>query len=113
MFYVYKIKEKKTDKVLYIGETKSPWMRFTDHVDVSGKFNRQEHYMDVLDEILLTKKEAIKYQIDLQKEFGFNIDGAAGGRVGNPIVQSRTHICKCGKIGKGNKMLAHINKCNK
>ena len=50
--------------------------------------------------------------IKLQKEYGFVIDGSIGGKTSNPIVQNTIHICKCGKVGKGNKMIYHIKNCN-
>ena len=46
MYLVYKIREKKTDKVVYIGETKQPWKRWRSHVEKYGQFNRIEHYLN-------------------------------------------------------------------
>ena len=77
MNYVYKIREKKTDKVVYIGETKQPWKRWQSHVEKYGSFNRTEHYMDVLDEYVFTnRQDAFNYQCILQKEYNFISDGS-------------------------------------
>jgi pyoverdine/dityrosine biosynthesis protein Dit1 len=74
-YKVYKIKERKTDKVLYVGETCRPNFRWNLHVSCVGKFNRNEHYMDVIDEHVFTsKKDAFNYQCDLQKLYGLDTD---------------------------------------
>ncbi len=73
--YVYKVKEKKTNKVIYIGETKSAHIRWNAHVSSDGYFNRHEHYMDVIDEYPFNnKKDAFNYQCELQKHYGLETD---------------------------------------
>ena len=73
--YVYKIKDKKTDIVVYVGETQNPTLRWNSHTNCLGKFNRKEYYMDVVDEFIFTnQKEAYKYQCELQKHYGFETD---------------------------------------
>jgi len=72
-YYVYKIKEKKTDKVVYIGETQNPNARWKLHVSSKGLYNREEYYMDVIIEFS-SKKEAFDYQCKLQKEVGLQTD---------------------------------------
>jgi predicted GIY-YIG superfamily endonuclease len=72
---VYKIKEKKTDKVIYIGETNRPHFRWNIHTSNQGSFNRNEHYMDVIDEYpFANKKDAFNYQCELQKLYGLKTD---------------------------------------
>ena len=74
-YYVYKIREKKTDKVLYIGETRAAHLRWRQHVSCSGLFNRNDHYMDIIDEYVFScKKDAFEYQCELQKHYGFETD---------------------------------------
>lgn len=74
-YKVYKIKEKNTDKVLYVGETCKPEKRWNVHVSNQGKFNRNEHYMDVIEEyVFASKKDAFNYQCDLQKLYGLHTD---------------------------------------
>jgi predicted GIY-YIG superfamily endonuclease len=74
-YYVYKIKEKKTNKVVYIGETKNPTHRWNVHVSNQGKFNKNEHYMDIIDEYVFNnKKDAFNYQCNLQIQYGFQTD---------------------------------------
>jgi predicted GIY-YIG superfamily endonuclease len=72
MYYTYKIREKKTDKVVYIGETKQPWKRWRSHVEKYGAFNRIEHYMDVLDEYVFdNRNDALAFEGELKKQHGF------------------------------------------
>ncbi len=70
--YVYKIKEKKTDKVVYIGETNQPWWRWQNHISINGKFSIDLHYMDVIDEYIFDNRIASRnYQDELQIQYGF------------------------------------------
>ena len=74
-YKVYTIRERKTDKVLYVGETCRPTFRWNMHVSCEGKFNRNEHYMDVIDEyVFINKKDAFDYQCELQKVYGLDTD---------------------------------------
>jgi predicted GIY-YIG superfamily endonuclease len=88
MNYVYKIKEKKTDKVVYIGETARPFYRWVEHTKQStGKFSKELHYMDVLDEFpFVNKKDAYTYQNELQSQYGFITDYDRNIKVLNSII---------------------------
>jgi len=73
--FVYKIKENKTDKVVYIGETFQPTIRWNAHSKDIGPFPKGLYYMDVIDEyVFLSKKDAFNYQCVLQKHYGFQTD---------------------------------------
>ena len=115
--------------VEYVGETTNSKARYNHHVCKDGKFpNRKDLILNIVTSFN-TKKEAFNYQCELQTKYGFETDReifrkaslnkptltdeirSLGGKVSNKIVQSRIHTCKCGKIGKGNKMIYHIKNC--
>jgi len=80
-YKVYTITEKKTNNILYVGETGLPInKRLNCHVAHtkyagSGKFagRRNEIEMNVI-KIFSTKSEAYTYQCELQKQYGFETD---------------------------------------
>jgi predicted GIY-YIG superfamily endonuclease len=88
MHFVYKIKEKKTDNIVYIGETSRPFQRWVEHTKQStGKFDKSIHYMDVIDDVpFANKKEAYNYQNALQSEYGFVTDYERNINVLNSIL---------------------------
>ncbi len=75
-FYVYEIKEKTTDKVVYVGQTTQPSIRYLTHFAPSGKFDRNLHYMNILENewIFNNKKDARKYEDILQEYYGFETE---------------------------------------
>lgn len=79
-YYVYKIVDKKSGNIEYIGETCNLNLRFNCHVtnskfSGSGRFagRRNEIEMKVI-KTFSDKKEAFDYQCKLQKELGFKTD---------------------------------------
>ena len=126
MYYIYLIKERKTDKVVYVGETKSPWTRWTQHITKQGKYNRLQYYMDVLDEfIFLNKKDAFNYQCKLQTEYGFETDYNKSSTNGKLNINKLNHTLSglaatkisyscphCNKVGNGPVMFNwHFDRC--
>lgn len=77
-FYVYKIVNKKTNQIEYIGESGLPInRRFNNHVSNSKYAHftgrRNEIEMHILKRFN-TKNEAYKYQCKLQEKYGFKTD---------------------------------------
>jgi len=126
MHYIYLIRERNTDKVVYVGETIRPWTRWIQHLTKQGNFNREEHYMDVSDELIfLNKKEVLEYEFELQKFYGFETQrekNARGGKIGITKINHTLsglaatkiqYICPhCNKIGNGPVMFNwHFDRC--
>jgi len=113
-FYVYEIREKITNKVIYIGETPKLIQRWKKHISVQGNFNNKMHYMNVLENewVFANRKDAIRYQIDLQKYFGFETETEKRRRKALKD-QSVKSICPyCNIKGKGTVMQRwHFNNC--
>lgn len=115
-YYVYEIREKLTDKVVYVGETNQPHIRWFNHCKSHNKrhgFNLEIHYMNLLDEYIFNNREdAIKYQLDLQNHYGF--ENEKNKRRSKAIKdQNKKLICPhCNYKGKGTIMYRwHFDKC--
>ena len=67
--YVYLIREKDTDKVVYVGETINPKRRFYQHTCSCGDYDRKEHYYEIHSEHK-ERKDAISMEAGLKKEYG-------------------------------------------
>ena len=75
-FYVYEIREKISNNIVYIGHSGNLIQRWKTHISSQGNFNNKMHYMNVLENewIFANRKDAKKYEIDLQKYNGFETE---------------------------------------
>jgi predicted GIY-YIG superfamily endonuclease len=71
--YVYKIVNQ-FDIIEYIGETSNPKKRFQAHTTTQGKFNKRKDIELIVLKEFFDKKEAWWYQVELQKQYGFETD---------------------------------------
>ena len=77
MTYVYKIEE--NNEVVYIGETIHPDVRVYEHTQKrSGKFYKKDITFEVI-AVFETKRQAYKYQIELQEQYGLVTDNEKTG----------------------------------
>ena len=72
-YYVYKIVDE-NNKTLYIGETFDIENRLKTHKGVQGKFHNRNDIKLIIIKTFQYKKEAFDYQLQLQKENGFETD---------------------------------------
>lgn len=74
-YKVYKLINRKTEKVEYVGSTKDPDQRFKDHKyrksRNGGRFAGNENIEMIIVTSFETKKEAVSYEINLQRYYGF------------------------------------------
>jgi predicted GIY-YIG superfamily endonuclease len=72
-YYVYNIVDE-NNKILYIGETTDTVHRLKVHTNIQGKFYKRKDIKLVVISEFKSKKEAFDYQLQLQKENGFETD---------------------------------------
>jgi predicted GIY-YIG superfamily endonuclease len=121
MISVYKIKNNKTNEIVYIGESKDLYKRWSWHTNKYGNFNKIDFCMEVVKEFD-NRIDARKYERLLKEQFGFEITeetrskkGNTRGILGGKIVSNIVHTCpNCGISAKGIGYYRwHGDKCKK
>lgn len=119
MISVYKIKNVKTDEIVYVGESKDLYKRWSWHTNKYGKFNKSDFCLEVEKEFD-NRKDARAYEKLLKTKFGFEITeetrlvkGVRG--VTGKIISNIMHTCpNCGITSNGVGYYRwHGDKCKK
>jgi predicted GIY-YIG superfamily endonuclease len=121
MISVYKIEEIKNKKIVYIGESKDLYKRWSWHTNKYGKFNKEEYKISIIKNFI-DRKDARQFESQLKLKYGLELTEIervkkrnCGKEKGSKIVSNKTYTCpKCGIISNGIGYFRwHGDKCKK